>query len=238
MDVQINGPRIIAEFPFFGTTIRLTETVVVTWVIMAVIIGLIYFLTRNLKKVPTKRQWFAEMYVGFINNWVKESMGEQGMHFAPYIGTVFLMSLFMNYSSLFGFRPPTADFNTVVGWALITFFLIQKAKLRNGIKNYFKGFLEPIPVMLPMNIISELSTPLSLSFRHFGNLLGGTVITTLVYAGLAALSSAIINIGIPFMQLGIPAVLSLYFDIFTGFIQAYIFCTLTMVFVSMEMDEE
>lgn len=239
MGIEVTGPRIIWQFDLFGFNIMITETIVVTWIVMALIMALVLFLTKDLKKVPGKKQWAAEWYVNFVNNWVVDSMGsEKYLGYAPYIGTLFIMGLFMNLISLFGFRSPTADFNTVLGWALVTFVLIQKGKLSHGVKNYVKGLLDPIPIMLPMNIISEISTPISLSFRFFGNMLGGTVITTMLYAALAALSNAILSIGIPFMQLGIPAVLSIYFDLFTGFMQAYIFCTLTMVFVGMALEEE
>lgn len=237
MDISITGPKILFEIPIFGTTIKITETIVNSWIIMLVLAVVVLFLTSNMKRVPGKKQLLAEMYVNFINGWVRDSMGEKCMSFAPYIGALFLFNIACNLSGLVGMRPPTTDLNTTLGWSLITAFLIHKTRLKKGVGNYVKGYFEPIFVMLPMNIMSELSTPVSMAFRQFGNLLSGTVVTTLVYSALAALTTAIFNIAVPFLQVGIPAVLSLYFDFFSGCIQAYIFSTLTMVFVAMEMDD-
>ncbi|MGL5973355.1 MAG: F0F1 ATP synthase subunit A [Oscillospiraceae bacterium] len=234
--VSINGPKIIFEIPILGG-IKIPETLVNSWIIMVVLIVLAFVLTRKMERVPGKRQLLAESYVNFIRAMVTETMGKEKLSYAPYIGTLFIFSIVSNFSSLIGLRAPTSDFNTTLGWALITTFLIHKAKMKNGLGSYLKGYVDPLPFMLPLNIVSEIATPISMSFRHYGNLIAGYVITTLLYGALGFLTTALFNITIPILQLGIPAVLSVYFDIFTGFIQAFIFSTLSMVFITMALDD-
>ena len=167
-------------------------------------------------------------------------MGKGYLRFAPYIGALFTLSICGSLSSLLGMRPLTADLSTTLGWALMTFFTVQFMNIKyNGFKGWLKGFVEPVPFLLPINIVGEIANPISMSFRHFGNIAAGMVITSLLYGALAALSSFVLGWipntfinSIPIFQLGTPAVLSIYFDLFTSFLQAYIICMLTMVFVS------
>ena len=139
---------------------------------------------------------------------------------------------------MLGIFPPTSDINVVAGWAVIVFVLITHYKLKGGFLNYLKSFTEPVPVLTPFNVISEFATPVSMSFRHYGNVLSGSVISALVAAGLQAVSHALLSwipgkIGeFPLFQIGLPAILSLYFDIFSGCMQAFIFAMLTMIYVS------
>ncbi len=240
MDVNVTGPKILFEIPLFGG-IGVSETIVNSWIIMAVITLICFFLGRNLTvKNPSKRQLVAEKAVTMITNLVKDVMGERNVGYAPYIGTLLIFSALCSLSSLTGLRPPTADLNTTLGWALVTFFMIQIVKIKHhGVGGWLKGFTEPVFVMTPMNLISELATPISMSFRHFGNIAAGMVITSLIYGALAALSSLLLGwipnefiASIPIFQVGLPALLSIYFDLFTSCLQAYIFCMLTMVFVS------
>jgi len=144
-----------------------------------------------------------------------------------------LSSLFGSLVSVIGLRPTTADLNTTLGWALIVFFLIHYSNIKfHGLKAYLKGYLDPIFIMAPLNVLSEIATPISMSFRHFGNMAGGLVITTLLMSGLAAFSNAILGfLPVPLFQIGIPGVLSLYFDLFTAAMQAFIFSMLTMAYV-------
>ena len=135
--------------------------------------------------------------------------------------------------------PPTSDLNTPIGWAIVVFIMITYYKIKtNGINGYLKGFTEPFAVFTPFNIIGEIATPVSMSFRMFGNASSGVVISTLVYAGLAWLSSVVFQwlpgflADIPILQLGIPAILSIYFDLFSSLLQAFIFCILTMLYIS------
>jgi F-type H+-transporting ATPase subunit a len=136
------------------------------------------------------------------------------------------------------FRSTTADLSVTAAWALITTGMVWYNNIKNfGFVAWLKGFTEPIVVMTPMNIVSEIANPVSMAFRHFGNVAGGSVLTALIYAALALVSKLIfgwipgIVSTIPFFQVGIPAVLSIYFDLFSGFVQALVFSLLTMVYV-------
>ncbi|HAG12852.1 MAG TPA: F0F1 ATP synthase subunit A, partial [Ruminococcus sp.] len=209
------------------------ETVVLEWIVMAVILGLACFLTRGLKvSGVSKRQVIAEMAVEAITGLVKDTMGKKWLGITPYIATIFCFSIFGSLISLTGLRAVTSDFSVLATWAAITFLLITVTKIRSGgFGGYLKGFLDPIPVMLPINILSEVATPVAMALRHFGNIAGGSIIMGLVYFGLTGLSH-MLKLQVPVFTIGIPAVLSLYFDLFSDFMQAFIFIMLTMVFVS------
>ena len=147
--------------------------------------------------------------------------------------------------SVIGLWSPTADLNTEAAWAIVVFVLIMYYKIKtNGILSYLKGLLDPIFIMAPINVLSEVSTPVSMAFRHFGNILSGTVISTLLYWALASLSHVIFGwlpgalSQIQLFQIGIPAFTGLYFDWFGGCIQAFIFCTLTAIFIKRAAGEE
>ncbi len=239
MDGIGQGPRVAFTLPIFGG-IEITETIVIGWLIIIAVFLICRYLTSSLEKVPTKkRQIIAEMFVGFVNNMVAQSMGKKWKHYAPYIATILVYAVFGALISLLGLRSMTADFNVTLTWALMTFVLITFYKIRSGgVGGYLKSYASPIPVMLPLNVLSEVATPLSMAFRMFGNVSGGAVITALVYGALASLSrlchlafsAGAFDINI--LQLFIPAMLSIYFDLFSGCVQAYIFATLTMVYVS------
>lgn len=232
MNVTIEGPRILFQIPLFGG-INVTETVVNSWIIVAAVFLLCKFLTHKLEKVPTKkRQQLAEKLVTMVDGLVSDTMGERNAAYTPYILTLLTFSLLGSLISLLGFRSVTADLNVTLTWGAVTFVLIWRAGFKANGPRQLKGLIEPIPVMLPMNIISEIATPVSMGFRHFGNVLAGTIISTLVYAGLTMATQALLNIAFPVFAIGIPAVLSVYFDLFSGCIQAYIFSMLTMVYIS------
>ncbi|MCQ2407175.1 MAG: F0F1 ATP synthase subunit A [Oscillospiraceae bacterium] len=232
-ELDVSGPKVITSFKLFGLTINFTETVVLEWIVMAIIIGLVIFLTRNLRvRNISKRQAVAEMAVEAISNLVRDTMGKRFLSFTPYIATIFCFSIFGSLISLLGLRAVTSDFSVLLTWAAITFILITATKIRfGGVGGYLKGFADPIPVMLPINILSEVATPTAMALRHFGNIAGGSIIMGLVYYGLTALCH-MIRLQIPILTVGIPAVLSLYFDLFSDFMQAFIFIMLTMVFIS------
>lgn len=204
---------------------QISETVMVTWLIMAVLITFFFFATRKLTTVPSKFQAAIEVLVDGINTLVKQTMGEKNKKFAPYIGTLLLFIATSNLAGLVGLRPPTADANTTIGLSMMTFVSIHAFGIRSKGLGYFKGFLEPFPLLLPLNIIGELATPISLGFRLFGNIVGGMIIMSLLYGALGW-----------FAVLPIPAVLHIYFDLFAGILQSFIFCMLTMVFISMAID--
>jgi F-type H+-transporting ATPase subunit a len=227
------GPRVIFELP---GGIPVTETVTTTWIIMAVLTIFALIATRRFDKVPKGLQNVIELLVDMVYKLTAQTMGEDKKAFAPYIGTLMMYLICANLAGLFGFRPPTADVNTTMALALLTFFMIHFFGMkRKGVGTYLKGFLQPFPVMLPLNIIGELATPISLSFRLFGNIVGGLIIMNLLYGALGGLSTNL-GITIPVLQTGIPAVLHLYFDVFAGVLQSFIFAMLTMVFVSGAMD--
>lgn len=242
MDGIGNGPRILVEFSFFGLfDVRITQTVLSSLIVMVVLILLGRWLGKGLQKRPTRRQVLVEKGYMMIDDLVGSTMGEHNRKFTPYIGALFLSSVFGTLISLFGgiFRSTTADLSTTLTWALMTTGLVWYNTIKhNGFLGWLKGFTEPVVVMTPMNIISEIAQPISMSFRHFGNIAGGGVLTALIYGALSALSSLVLGwipnriiSTIPIFQVGIPAFLSIYFDLFSGCIQALVFCMLTMVYV-------
>lgn len=221
----------------FANGFKISETVVTSWIIMVALIIIAFLLTRNLQPVPTtKRQIMLEYAVGSLRGLIHSNMGddiEKRMpNIFPYIGSLFLFFVCSNLIGLLGFKSPTTDVDTTLAWALITCFLIYYEGVKAKGPGYFKGLLEPVPLLLPLNIVGEFARPISLTFRPFGNILGGTVIMGLLYQLLAFISSLIPNVSIPFLQLLIPVPLHLYFDLFAGCLQAFIFIMLTMVFVS------
>lgn len=240
MSIEVNGPKIVFTIPIFGG-INVTETVVNSWYIMAFIVIMSIYLTHGLRvKNPSKKQVVAEKLYLMIHNLVTDVMGKKFENFVPYIGALFTLSILGSLSSLLGMRPLTADLSTTLGWALITFMMVQITNIRtNGFLGYLKSFTQPVALLTPLNLISEVANPISMAFRHFGNVASGVVITSLVYSALAALSNFVLGFipndfmkSIPIFQVGLPAILSIYFDLFTSFLQAYIISMLTMVFVS------
>lgn len=222
---------------------KLSETVIVSWIIMAGLIIASYFLTRNLKIVPTSKvQLMLEFAVKSLSNLVTDTMGENAIkrmpNMIPYIGSLFLFFACSNLIGLLGFKSPTTDVDTTLAWSLITIFLLYYAGIKFKGLSYFKGLMEPIPLMLPLNLVGEIARPISLTFRPFGNILGGAVIMKLLYDFLAFLSTLIPGVSIPIGQLVIPVPLHLYFDMFAGVLQAFIFIMLTMVFVGSATDAD
>lgn len=247
MDINITGPKILYEFdwglPVLGN-FRITETLAVSWLVMLIITGLCIFLTRNLKvENISRRQAFAEMLVEMADNFVIGNMGEKFASFVPFVAALFATSVVSNLIALVGLYSPTADVNTEAAWAVVVFVIITAQKIKaSGVGGYLKGYTKPIFVMTPLNILSELATPVSMACRHFGNILSGTVIGGLIYSALAVASAALLGLipgavgdllsKIPILDVGLPAVLSVYFDWFSGVMQAFIFCTLTTIYIS------
>ena len=286
MDVSINGARILHTFenvPVFGS-IQITQTLIVSWLVVIIISALAIWLGSGLKVTGiSRKQAVAEMAYTALVNFVRGNMGPDFDRYIPLVGAIFVSSLVSNLISLLGIWSPTADLMTELAWGLVVFVLITYHKIKaSGLVGYLKGFLDPIFVLLPINIMSECFTPVSMACRHFGNILSGTVISTLIYAALTAANNAlfgalgsnlyvaiglavigagmivafrkaekklpfilgiilailgvlavITNLGVtyPWLTIGIPALPSLYFDWFGGAIQAFIFCTLTTLFI-------
>ena len=286
MELSINGAKILATIenvPLLGT-VTITQTVAVSWLVLIIISALCIWLGSGLKVTGiSRKQAVAEMAATALLNFVRGNMGTGFDHYIPLIGTIFITSVVSNLISLVGIWSPTADLMTELAWALVVFVLITYHKIKSsGIGGYLKGFLDPIFVMAPINVMSECFTPISMACRHFGNILSGTVISALVYGALTTASHAlfsalgsnlfvaiavavigvalffigkkttkklwlilgiilgilgilavITNLGAdyPWLTIGIPALPSLYFDWFGGCIQAFIFCTLTTLFI-------
>ena len=286
MEVEINGARNIVAFdnvPLFGT-VTITQTLIVSWLILIIISALCIWLGSGLKVTGiSRKQAVAETIYTSLVKFVRGNMGPDFDRYIPLVGTIFVTSIFSNLISLVGIWSPTADLMTELAWALVVFVLITYHKIKaSGIGGYLKGFLDPIFVMAPINVMSELFTPISMACRHFGNILSGTVISALIYGALTAASYGLMNllgssvfaavgtaaigvalfflgktkkkkalkavgiiigvlgvlalvslVGIqfPWLTIGIPAITSFYFDWFGGCIQAFIFCTLTTIFI-------
>ncbi|MBO7171060.1 MAG: F0F1 ATP synthase subunit A, partial [Clostridia bacterium] len=237
--ISITGAQIYFTIPMPLQDLPITESQVNSSMVLISIFALCLYLTHGIKvKADTKRQHAVEWVVEKLTGLVTESMGSFFVGFAPFIGAILLLSAFSSLMSLFGIFPPTSDINVVAGWAILVFGLITYYKLKGGFLGYLLGFTEPVAFLAPINMISELATPISMAFRHYGNVLSGTVISTLVAAGLQGVSRIVFGwlpgvLGeIPFLQIGIPAILSVYFDVFSGCLQAYIFAMLTMMYVA------
>ncbi len=292
MDLNVTGAFVYFTIPIFGG-IPITQTTVSFLIVTILLCWASIYFGKRLKKRPDGKQVLVEKGVMMLHNMVVETMGEHNAHWMPFIGTIFLSSICGSFIGLTGFfRSATADISCVAVWALMVTAIIWYNNIKNlGFLGWLKGFTEPIVVMTPMNIISEVAQPLSMAFRHFGNVAGGGVITTLIYAALSTVSAAVLNLiaksgwlmgtvlmaagvllfllykknnkkvalvfsiicgaigllgllqglgilsGVPILALGIPAVLSCYFDLFSGFIQAYVFSLLTMVYIAGSLPE-
>ena len=286
MNLNVTGAFIYFTIPILGG-IPITQTTVSSLIVAIVVILASIRLGKNLKKRPDGMQVLVEKGVTMLYDMVGESMGEHNLHWAPFIGTIFLSSILGSLIGMTGFlRSSTADLSCTLTWAVLVSLIIWYNGIRNnGFLGWLKGFTEPIVVMTPMNVISEIAQPVSMAFRHFGNVAGGGVITSILYVALSMLSTFVLGAianprivpavllavgaglfvlsrkrthkklhaavgvicavlglfgllqaiglleGVPVLALGIPAVLSCYFDIFSGFVQAYVFMLLTMVYI-------
>ena len=252
MEVDISGARVFftipTDIPVLGD-LQISETLVVSWIVMALITGLCIWLTHDLKvEKISKRQAVAEMLVEMANTFVIGNAGEKFRKLIPCVAALFATSVVSNLISLIGLRSPTADLSTEAAWAIVVFIMITAQKIKtSGIGGYLKGFTTPIAVMTPFNVLSELATPISLACRHFGNILSGVVINALIYGALALASSKLLGLlpgvlggvlsQIPILSVGLPAITSVYFDWFSGVMQAFIFCMLTVMYIANAAEE-
>ncbi len=285
MNLEVNGAFIYFTIPILGG-IPITQTTVSFFVVALILIIASVKLGKNLQKRPTGVQVLVEKGVSMIYNLTVSVMGEHNARWTPFMGTIFLSSICGSLIGLTGFlRSATADLSCVLVWSVMVSVIIWYNNIKhNGFLGWLKGFTEPIVVMTPMNIVSEIAQPFSMAFRHFGNVAGGGVISSIIYAAFGLLSTAVLNLvasngwlmgaglmligaglfiwcrkkkfllvlsiisfviglfgllqalgilsGVPILAFGIPAVLSCYFDLFSGFIQALVFTLLTMVYIS------
>ena len=237
--VSVSGAQIYFTIPMPLQDLPITEAQVVSLAVIIAITGLCLYLTHGIRAgVKTKRQLIAEWIVEFVDKMVKENMGDYFRGFGPFIAGILALSAFSSLSSLLGLYPPTSDINIIAGWSILVFILITYYKMKCGPWHYIKSFGEPVKPLAPLNIISEIATPVSMTFRHYGNVLSGSVISVLLATALQGLSAMVFGKLPSFLgdfgwfRIGIPAVMSLYFDIFSGCLQAYIFAVLTMLYVA------
>lgn len=287
MNLNVSGAFVYFTIPVLGG-IPITQTTVSSFIVTVLLIIACIKLGRNLKTRPDRTQVLVEKGVAMLYGMVEQSMGSHNLHWAPFIGTIFLSSILGSFIGLTGFlRSTTADLSCVMVWAIMVSVIIWYNSIKNnGFIGWLKGFTEPIVVMTPMNVISEIAQPVSMAFRHFGNVAGGGVITSILYLALSMASTMVMNLiagsgvvtsivligvgaamiaawkirvkkkilpviggvslvlgvfgalqatgilsGVPVLAFGIPAVLSCYFDLFSGFVQAYVFTLLTMVYI-------
>lgn len=288
MNVNVTGPYIYFSIPLWeGFSIQITQTTISLIIVTAILCIASVLLGKNLSKRPSGKQVLVEKGIMMMHNMVSETMGAHNAHWTPYITVIFLSSICGSFIGLTGFlRSTTADLSVPLTWAVMTSVIIWYNNIKNnGFVGWLKGFTEPVVVMTPMNIISEIAQPISMAFRHFGNVAGGGVITSILYTALSMASAmlmrilsgtvvipiAVILVGIllltlgvkkkktarkifgivfivlgllgiaqytgiltdiPILQFGIPAVLSIYFDLFSGFVQAFVFSLLSMVYIA------
>ena len=236
--LEISGAYIYCTIPLPFQELPITESQVNSWLVMVSVLGLCLYLTHGLApKAQTRRQLAAEWIVEKVDGLVRQNMGEYFKGFAPFIAAILALSAFSSLLSLIGLYPPTSDLNVVGGWALLVFFLITFYRFKAGPVQYLKAFADP-PLLAPLNVISEVATPVSMAFRHYGNVLSGSIISALVATALQGLSAIVLGwlpgvLGqFPLLQIGLPAILSVYFDLFSGYLQAFIFAMLTMLYVA------
>lgn len=198
--------------------LQIAESVVITWVIMAFLLLLSVFLTRNLKVHNiSRRQLVAETIVTSLDRFVTGMTGEEGRRYVPYLISVLLYIGLSNIIGLFGMKPPTKDLNVTAALSIMSIILIEYAGIhQKGVKGWLKSFAEPIAIVTPINILELFIKPLSLCMRLFGNVLGAYVIMELIKL---------------LVPVAVPVPFSFYFDIFDGLIQAYVFVFLTSLFI-------
>ncbi|MBO6108140.1 MAG: F0F1 ATP synthase subunit A [Eubacterium sp.] len=214
----------VFTIPVFGG-IEVTESVVTTWIIMAVLIIFFFIMTRGLKvRNISRRQAVIETIYVKLTGFVGDMIGEKGRGLVPYLTTVLLYIGLANIFGIFGFKAPTKDMNVTLALAGMSIILVQAASIYYlGVKKWLKGFAKPVPVVLPFNVLDLFTRPLSLCMRLFGNVLGAFVIMKLI------------EMVIPVV---LPAVFSVYFDLFDGLLQAYVFVFLTSLYVKEAIEEE
>lgn len=220
VDFMIHG---LFKYKLFGQEFYITTTHVSILIVMIILLVFAIIANRKMKnpdEIPGGFQNVVEMIVEMLDKMVHGSMGKYAGKFANYIGSIFLFIFVSNISGLFGLRPPTADYGVTLPLGIITFAIIQYNNIRYNKFGALTGLFKPLPFLFPINIIGEIAVPFSLSLRLFGNILSGTVMMSLIYTLLAPIA------------IGWPGFLHIYFDIFSGAIQTYVFCMLTMVFVT------
>lgn len=235
--ITITGARIFFTIPMPIQDFPITESQINSAIVLVTLFFFCLYITHGISdRIKLKRQHLAELIIEKVDGLVKDNMGDYFMGFTPFIVAILALSALSSLLTLFGLYPPTSDINIVGGWAILVFILITYYKMKCGPVHYVKSLADPI-LLTPLNVISEVATPISMAFRHYGNVLSGSVIGVLIATALGGLSSMVLGwlpgflADIPLFQIGIPAVLSVYFDIFSGCLQAFIFAMLTMMYI-------
>lgn len=285
MNVSVTGAFVYFTIPIFGG-IPITQTTVSSFLVAVLLMIVGIWIGKDLQKRPSGKQVLAEKGVSLMMDLTASAMGAHNIHWTPFMGTIFLSSICGSLIGMTGFlRSSTADLSCVLTWAIMVSVIIWYNNIKNnGFVGWLKGFTEPVAVMTPMNLISEVAQPLSMAFRHFGNVAGGGVISSIIYTAFAMLSAAVLNFvagigwlmglglmligvgifligrkklgllilsivsfviglfgllqalgvlsGVPILAFGVPAVLSVYFDVFSAFVQALVFTLLSMVYIA------
>ena len=226
-DFMIHG---VLKYEAFGQELWITDTTVGAWIITAVLLLIGLIANRKIKaatdsSIPGAFQNALEMGMEALENMAQGILAGNARKFVNYIGTIFLFILFCNLSGLFGLRAPTADFGVTFLLGMFTFFIVNYQGLKNRGVGHFTSLFQPIPVLFPINVIGEFANPISISLRLFANLLSGVIIMGLWYGMMPW-----------FAKIGIPAALHVYCDLFSGCIQTYVFCMLTMVYINDKME--
>lgn len=231
VDVMVHG---LFKYSYFGHEVWITTTHVSLLFVMLILIAFSVIAGQAIKKgaeVPGNFQNVVELIVEKLDGMVEGTMGKNAVKYRNYIGTIFIFILFSNISGLLGLRPPTADYGVTFPLGVITFTLVRFNQFKyHKPKEIWADMCSPLPpwlpIWFPINVISELAVPISLSLRLFANILSGTIMMTLVYGLLKWVATIW------------PAALHVYFDLFSGAIQTYVFCMLTMTYVSNAIGEE
>lgn len=286
MNVSVDGAFIYYVIPVLGG-IPITQTMVSTLIVTILLCSAFVYLGTHLKKRPDAKQVLVEKGVMMLYNMLADTMGAHNIHYLPLIGTIFLSSICSSLIGMTGFlRSATADLSVPLVWAVTVSVIIWRNTIkRDGIGSFLKNYINP------MNLVSDVAQPASMALRHFGNVAGGGVITSILYTALSMVSAVVLNAisssgwaisavmmaagaglfllgmkkgklifkilagvlfalglfgllqtldvlsGVPLLAFGIPAVLSLYFDLFSGFVQALVFTLLSMVYISSSCPE-
>ncbi len=213
-----------------GSPFWLSSEIVTQWVIMLVLAISGFLLTRNLKSIPDKKQAALEKLYVTVESVVKSTMGDSYTNFIPYVGSLIIYLLCLNFTGLIGLKPPTQSLSVTAGLGLTTFMTIHYTAIkRNGLLGYAKGYAHPFVVMLPINIMERVMLPVSLALRLFGNMLAATLLVDLVYESLYKMTAV--------AQIGLPIIVHSYFDVFDGTIQMLVFTMLTMIQIKLISEE-
>ena len=214
----------------FGKSVPISDTVVSSWIIMAILIVAAILLTRKMREIPRKPQLLLESFIGFINNFVTENAGHHGKDFTAFLGTIFIFLIAANlapmispiggfgHEPLFVIKPLTRDINVTAAFAVTVIVTVLISSFRyKGVGGWLKGLVSPIPIMLPFNLMEYAIKPLSLCLRLFGNILGAYIIMQLIEIA---------------MPVAFPPLAGLYFDLFDGLIQAVVFAFLSTIYIA------